>query len=95
MSGLGIAFPLYVADDTPNSRAAETSLGRICERYFLNRHHIEVIDVLRQPERALAAGVFVTPTLVKTAPLPTRVVTGTLDDWDTTLMELARTGVAR
>jgi circadian clock protein KaiB len=40
--------------------------------------HIEVVDVLLNPERALADGIFMTPTLVKLAPSPERRIVGKL-----------------
>ena len=36
------------------------------------------MDVFREPKRALADGIFMTPTLVKLAPAPSRKIVGTL-----------------
>jgi circadian clock protein KaiB len=49
---------------------------------------LEVVDFLREPQRALADGVIVTPTLVRLAPLPMRKVIGTLRDTLTVLAAL-------
>jgi circadian clock protein KaiB len=46
------------------------------------------VDFLREPQRALADGVIVTPTLVRLAPLPMRKVIGTLRDTLTVLAAL-------
>ena len=71
-------FRLYVAGDALNSAQALVNLTALC-RAKLNRHHeIEVVDVFKSPERALADGIFMTPTLVKLAPLPVRRIVGTL-----------------
>jgi circadian clock protein KaiB len=43
-----------------------------------DRHEIEVIDILRDPKRAMTDSVFMTPTLVKFAPPPERRMIGTL-----------------
>jgi circadian clock protein KaiB len=60
-------FRLYIAGDADNASQA-----------IADRHEIEVVDVFREPKRALADGVFMTPTLVKLAPAPMRRIVGTL-----------------
>jgi len=47
-------FRLYVADHTPNSALALVNLTALCRTYLPNRHEIEVVDVFRKPELALA-----------------------------------------
>jgi circadian clock protein KaiB len=53
-----------------------------------DRHSIEVVDVFRQPKRALTDGVLMTPTLIKLAPSPVRRIVGTLKDADVVLQAL-------
>lgn len=71
-------FRLFVADNAQNSAAAVANLTALCKDYLPGRHKIEVIDVFKQPARALAEGIFMTPTLIKLAPAPVRKVVGTL-----------------
>ena len=71
-------FRLFVADNAQNSVAAVANLTALCKEYLPDRHEIEVIDVFKEPERALAEGIFMTPTLIKLAPAPVRKVVGTL-----------------
>lgn len=71
-------FRLYVAGGALNSAHAAANLGAICRAYLPGRHRIEVVDVFREPKRALADGIFMTPTLVRVAPLPVRSIVGTL-----------------
>lgn len=71
-------FRLYVAGDAPNSVQAISNLKAICQAYTSNRYHIEIVDVLREPKRALVDGIFMTPTLVKLAPSPVRRIVGSL-----------------
>jgi circadian clock protein KaiB len=71
-------FRLYVAGDTQNSAQAEVNLTTLCRDHLANRHEIEIVDVFREPERALADSIFMTPTLVKLAPAPVRTIIGTL-----------------
>ena len=71
-------FRLYVAGDATNSGHALANLTSLCRTYLPDRHHIEVIDVFQEPDRALADGIFMTPTLLKLAPVPQRRIVGTL-----------------
>jgi PAS domain-containing protein len=63
-------FRLYVAGDAQNSAQAVTNLTALCRAYLRNRHDIEVVNVFREPKRALADGILMTPTLVKLSPTP-------------------------
>ncbi len=49
--------------------------------YFCNEHlkkgyEIEIIDIQEEPQRAEADKIYVTPTLIKTSPLPYRKLIG-------------------
>ena len=81
-------FRLYVAGDALNSAQAVANLGALCRTHLAGRHEIEVVDVFRQPKRALADAVFMTPTLVKLAPLPMRRIVGTLSQTQPVLQAL-------
>ncbi len=73
------SFRLYVAGNAWNSAQAVSNLGALCREHLAGRHEIEVVDVFREPQRALADGIFLTPTLIKLAPLPAPVqVVGSL-----------------
>jgi len=72
-------FRLYVAGDAQNSAQAIVNLSAFCRAYLQDRHTIEVVNVFKDPKRALADGIFMTPTLVKLAPSPApRRIVGTL-----------------
>ena len=81
-------FQLYVAGDAPNSAQARGNLAALCAAHLLDRHEIEVVDVFREPKRALAGGIFMTPTLVKLAPAPMRRIVGSLGQTATVLQAL-------
>ena len=81
-------FRLYVADQTQNSVQAQANLAEFCREYLPDCHHIEVVDVLREPRRALDDGIFMTPTLVVLAPAPVRRIVGTLSQTLTLLQTL-------
>ena len=78
-------FRLYVAGETENSSQAVANLTALCRTYLLGRHEIEVVDVLREPARALMDAIFMTPALIRLAPVPTRKIIGTLSQTETVL----------
>jgi circadian clock protein KaiB len=81
-------FRLYVTGDTQNSAQALANLTAICREYLPNRHHVEVVNLLQEPQRALADGVLMTPTLVVLSPSPVRTIVGTLNQTDLVLRAL-------
>lgn len=81
---------LYVAGRAPNSILAITNLTAICEAHFSAAHSLEIVDLLVEPQRALADGIIVSPTLLKVSPLPAQRVIGNLSDTPTVLLTLGR-----
>jgi len=81
-------FRLYVAGDALNSTQALANLTAFCHAHLPDRHEIEIVDVYKEPQRALADGIFMTPTLVKLAPSPIRSIVGTLSQTQTVLQAL-------
>jgi circadian clock protein KaiB len=73
-------FRLYVADDTMNSAQATANLQALCQSHLSGRHEIEIVDVFKDPQRAILEGIRMTPTLLRLAPLPVRRIVGTLMD---------------
>ena len=73
-------FRLFIAGETLNSVRAIANLTAICRTHLADRHEIEVVDVLRHPEEAMAAGILMTPTLLKFAPGSRQKIVGTLSD---------------
>jgi circadian clock protein KaiB len=71
-------FRLYIAADTHNSAQAVGNLNALCRAHLADRHEIEIVDVFREPQRALAEGIRMTPTLIKLAPAPMKIIVGTL-----------------
>jgi circadian clock protein KaiB len=81
-------FRLYLAGGAPNSVRAFANLYAICKKHFPGSHRIEVIDVLKEPLRALAEAVLVTPTVVKLSPLPEQQIIGDLSEEEEVLRAL-------
>jgi circadian clock protein KaiB len=87
-------FRLYIAGDTLNSAQALANLSALCLLYLPDRYEIDIVDVFRQPERALADGIFMTPMLVKLAPSPVQSIVGTLSQTQTVSLVLGLTAIA-
>lgn len=81
-------FRLFVAGDAPNSVQAIANLAAFCRDHLADRYEIEIIDVFREPKRALEEGIFMTPTLVALTPPPVRKIVGTLSHTHTVLLTL-------
>ena len=73
---------------------ALANLKGICNLYLKGRHEIEVIDVLRDSQRALADGIRMTPSLIKLSPAPFRKIVGTLAHTKRVLLALDMTEAA-
>ena len=67
---------------------AVANLKAICAEHFTSPVHLEVVDLLEHPERALADGIVVTPTLLRLSPLPLQRVVGSLSDMQQVLVAL-------
>jgi len=79
---------LYVTGRAPNSQQAIANIRGICGEHFAAGHELEVVDLLQHPQRALADGILVTPTLIRLAPLPVQKVIGNLSDTKQVLLAL-------
>jgi circadian clock protein KaiB len=81
-------FRLYITGAAPNSVQAVANLQALCREHLADRHEIEVVDVLREPKRALADGILLTPMLVKLSPAPVCQILGSLGRTPTVLLAL-------
>jgi len=87
-----VCFRLYVAASSPNTRRAIDNLHALCSAAGHPRYDLKIIDVLRDPRRAVTDGILVAPTLVKVAPAPVRTIVGDLSDRDAVLATLELPG---
>ncbi len=79
---------LYVAGQSARSQAAITNLRRICDTYMPGRCTIEVVDLMRNPERAKDDQIVAIPTLVRKLPVPVRRIIGDLSATEKVLLSL-------
>src|SRR5215469_4562427 len=79
---------LYVAGHTPKSVAAFANLKQLCEIHLTGKYRIEVIDLMKKPQRARDDEIVAIPTLVRRLPQPIRKIIGDLCDTQRTLVGL-------
>jgi len=75
-----LSLRLYVAGQLPGSVDAEAILRTLCAGSESTPPKLEVVDLLQEPDRALADGIMVTPTLVRLSPKPEVRILGFLSD---------------
>lgn len=81
-------FCLYLAGDTSNSSQAVANLRAICRTHLSGRYKIELVDVFKEPDRAMDDHIFMTPTLVRLSPIPVERIVGTLSETNLVLQVL-------
>jgi hypothetical protein len=81
-------FRLYIKGMYPDSVKALIATKVICDRYLPGRSSLEIIDTIKEPERALADGITKIPTLVKLSPYPLQSLSNELEDPEQILVTL-------
>jgi circadian clock protein KaiB len=71
---------LYVAGHTPKSITAFNNLKKICEEHMPGEYHIEVIDLVKNPQLAKGDQILAIPTLVRKLPRPLKKIIGDLSN---------------
>ena len=79
---------LYVAGQTTKSVAALANLRRYCEQHVPGRYHLEVIDLMQNPQLAEGDQILAIPTVVRKVPEPIRKVIGDLSNEERVLVGL-------
>ncbi len=79
---------LYVAGQTPKSLQAFANLKRICEEHLAGEYHIEIVDLLKNPQLAKGDQILALPTLVRKLPEPVRKIIGDLSNTERVLVGL-------
>lgn len=82
---------LYVAGQTPNSVRAFANLRRICESHLEGKYSIEIIDLVKNPERGRTDQIVAIPTLVRKLPPPLVKIIGDLSQTERVLVGLSIT----
>lgn len=62
------------------AKRARANIQRICDHDLDGKVVVEIVDILADPEKAEAAKILATPTLIKQLPQPLRRIIGDLTD---------------
>src|SRR2546426_162396 len=84
---------LYVADGEATAVPAIPNLEALSREFLPNGCELEIIDILRGPQRGLDDSIMVPPTLIKLAPPPVRRIFGDLSNRGRLLDALGLTGL--
>ena len=84
----GWVLRLYVAGQTPKSVNAFANLKKLCAEHLEDKYHIELIDLLENPQLARGDQIVAIPTLVRNLPTPMRKIIGDLSNTDRVLVGL-------
>jgi len=79
---------LYIAGHTHKSVTAFENLKRICEQHLQGEYHIEIIDLIKQPQLAKGDQILAVPTLVRRLPQPIKKIIGDLSNTERVLVGL-------
>ena len=79
---------LYVIGHSPAGVRALANLERACAHWLPGRYHIEIIDLMENPDLAFEDQILAVPTLVKKHPPPIRKMVGDLADTERLLSRL-------
>ena len=79
---------LFIAGMTPHSAVAVENLRRICDQFLEGRFALEIVDVNKEKHKAVEHEIIAIPTLVRTRPVPRRMVLGDLSQTEKVLKML-------
>lgn len=79
---------LFVAGSSPISIRAINNLQALLEKHLKGRYELEIIDVHQQPALTQSENITAVPMLIKTSPLPKRLLIGDMSDSDKLLRAL-------
>jgi circadian clock protein KaiB len=65
---------------SPKSMEAIENIKLLCDEYLKDAFELEIIDIYKNPERAVEEHVVFSPSLIKKLPLPRKTLIGTLAD---------------
>lgn len=83
---------LYVVGNGAKSQTALANLRRLCDLHIgEGKYQIEVIDLMKEPQRAKTDQILAIPTLIRKLPEPIKRVIGDLSNAERALLSLGLT----
>jgi len=75
-----VILHLYVSGMSLKSMEAIQNIRSFCDRYLQDSFRLEIIDLYKHPEKASEHQIVFSPSLVKSLPLPRKILIGTFSD---------------
>jgi circadian clock protein KaiB len=75
-----LVLHLYVSGMSLKSMEAIENIKRLCDEHLKDAFELEIIDLYKNPEAASEQQIVFSPSLIKTLPLPKKVLVGTFKD---------------
>ena len=72
-------------------RSAIDNIKRLCDEHLRDTFELEIIDLYKNPEAALQQQIVFSPSLIKSLPLPRKVLIGTFADTEKVIKGLGIT----
>ncbi len=86
-----IVLQLYVAGMSLKSMEAIENIKRLCDEHLHDVFELQIIDLYKNPELASEQQIVFSPSLIKSLPLPKKVLIGTFADTEKVIKGLGIT----
>jgi len=86
-----IILQLYVSGMSLKSMEAIENIKRLCDEHLHDAFELEIIDLYKNPKLASEQQIVFSPSLIKSLPLPRKVLIGTFADTEKVIKGLSIT----
>lgn len=86
-----IVLQLYVSGMSLKSMEAIENIKRLCDEYLRDAFELEIVDLYKNPKLASEQQIVFSPSLIKSLPLPRKVLIGTFADSEKVIKGLSIT----
>lgn len=86
-----VVLHLYVSGMSLKSMEAIENIKKLCDEYLEDLFELEIIDLYKNPEAASEQQIVFSPSLIKSLPLPRKVLIGTFTDTEKVIKGLGIT----
>lgn len=86
-----VVLQLYVSGMSLKSMEAIENIKRLCDEHLHDTFELEIVDLYKNPEAASEQQIVFSPSLIKSLPLPRKVLIGTFADTEKVIKGLAIT----
>lgn len=86
-----IVLHLYVSGMSSKSMKAIENIKRLCDEHLHDAFELQIIDLYKNPELASEQQIVFSPSLIKSLPLPRKVLIGTFADTEKVIKGLSIT----